>query len=210
MAAFDQLSVSAMTIWYEALIFYSTDNTAITASFISAREAKFCAPTEFSHLVRWANARSSVGANPTLMWTRLCGGQHRRVKSSRSLTEAATSKPVASVARAAGQPPKYQYLDYPNIPGEDLLENDLVIVQRFVVQPGQWEGVHAHHPDMLYIHVKGGQWAARSKSEPEHRYPDRDKDGAAGWMPPVPLSAGHESGNAGDQPIDLIWVTLKK
>lgn len=41
-------------------------------------------------------------------------------------------------------------------------------MQRFTVNPGQWEGVHAHHPDMLYIHVKGGQWAARSKKEPEH------------------------------------------
>ncbi len=121
-----------------------------------------------------------------------------------------TVKPVTPTANAAGEPPKYQYLNYPNIPGEDLLENDFVIVQRFVVQPGQWEGVHAHRPDMLYIHVKGGQWAARSASEPEHRYPQRDEDGAVGWMTPVPLSAGHESSNAGDEPIDLIWVTLKK
>ncbi len=121
-----------------------------------------------------------------------------------------TVKPVTSAAGTAGQPPKYQYLNYPNIPGEDLLENDWVIVQRFIVQPGQWEGVHAHHPDMLYIHVKGGQWAGRSRSEPEHRYPQRDEDGAVGWMTPIPLSAGHESGNAGDEPIDLIWVTLKK
>ncbi len=82
-------------------------------------------------------------------------------------------KPV--ITRAAASPdgqPKYRYLNYPNIPGEDLLENDFVIVQRFTVNPGQWEGVHAHHPDMLYIHIKGGEWAARSKSEPEHAYPE--------------------------------------
>jgi quercetin dioxygenase-like cupin family protein len=123
-----------------------------------------------------------------------------------------TLRPVDAAADKAAPGPnhKYQYLNYPNIPGEDLLENDLVIVQRFTVNPGQWEGVHAHHPDMLYIHVRGGQWAARSKSEPEHAYPAPSPDGEAGWMPTIDLSAGHESGNVGKEPIDLIWVTLKK
>jgi hypothetical protein len=123
-----------------------------------------------------------------------------------------TLKPVASssTAAAAGAKPKYHYLNYPNIPGEDLLENDLVIVQRFTVNPGQWEGVHAHHPDMLYIHVKGGQWATRSKHEPEHAYPAPSPDGEVGWMPTIDIIEGHESGNIGKDPIDLIWVTLKK
>jgi quercetin dioxygenase-like cupin family protein len=119
-------------------------------------------------------------------------------------------KPVESpAATSAAHPPKYRYLNYPNIPGEDLLENDWVIVQRFIVNPGQWEGVHAHHPDMLYIHIKGGQWAARSKKEPEHAYPESSPDGEVGWMPTIDISEGHESGNIGKNPIDLIWVTLK-
>jgi hypothetical protein len=122
-----------------------------------------------------------------------------------------TLKPVAAgAAPAPGSPPKYRYLNYPNIPGEDLLENNLVIVQRFTVNPGQWEGVHAHHPDMLFIHVKGGQWAVRSKHEPEHAYPDASPDGEVGWEPTIDISEGHESGNVGKSPIDLIWVTLKK
>jgi hypothetical protein len=78
------------------------------------------------------------------------------------------------------------------------------------VNPGQWEGVHAHRPNMLYIHIKGGRWAARSKSEPEHAYPAPTPDGKVGWMPTIALSEGHESGNIGKNPIDLIWVTLKK
>lgn len=123
-----------------------------------------------------------------------------------------TVKPVVPrpAGAAPGQKVKYHYLNYPNIPGEDLLENDQVIVQRFTVNPGQWEGVHAHHPDMLYIHVKGGQWATRSNKEPEHAYPDSSPDGEVGWMPTIDISEGHESGNIGMNPIDLIWVTLKK
>jgi predicted metal-dependent enzyme (double-stranded beta helix superfamily) len=102
------------------------------------------------------------------------------------------------------------HLIYPNIPGEDLFENELIVVQRFQVEPGQWEGVHAHRPNMLYIHIKGGQWAARTYKEPEHAYPDPSPDGEVGWMDTFALSDGHESRNIGTQPIDLIWVTLKQ
>jgi quercetin dioxygenase-like cupin family protein len=120
-----------------------------------------------------------------------------------------TLKPVATASANSDHEPKYRYLNYPNIPGEDLLENDSVIVQRFVVNPGQWEGVHAHHPDMLYIHIKGGQWAARSKNHPPQPYPEASADGSVGWMPTIDISEEHQSGNVGSNPIDLIWVTLK-
>jgi len=115
-------------------------------------------------------------------------------------------KPVTPSAAARATP----YLNYPNIPGEDLLDNDRVIVQRFIVAPGQWEGVHEHQPNMLFIHVQGGLWATRSKSEPMHVYDQPSPDGSVGWMPRIDISEGHESGNAGDAPIDLVWVTLKE
>jgi quercetin dioxygenase-like cupin family protein len=147
--------------------------------------------------VEWfsANARDGDGATNT-------GGSPIEM-------DLVTLKPIPASAVPAVKP-KYHYLDYPNIPGEDLLENDLVIVQRFTVQPGQWEGVHAHHPDMLYIHIKGGQWAARTYKVPEHADPDPTPDGAVGWMPTIGIEEGHESHNVGKDPIDLIWVTLKK
>jgi hypothetical protein len=63
---------------------------------------------------------------------------------------------------------------------------------------------------MLYIHIKGGQWATRTYQEPEHAYPDPSPDGEVGWMQTFALSDGHESGNIGSNPIDLIWVTLKR
>ena len=135
----------------------------------------------------------------------------RNVGPERVVMICVTLKPVAAatVAARAGRQPN-AHLNYPNIPGEDLLENSRVIVQRFTVNPGQWEGVHAHRPNMLYIHIKGGQWATRSKREPEHPYPEPSPDGEIGWMPTIDISEGHESGNIGQQPIDLIWVTLKE
>jgi quercetin dioxygenase-like cupin family protein len=119
-----------------------------------------------------------------------------------------TVKPVKQ-AGAKDAAVSDRHLNYPNIPGEDLLENDFVIVQRFAVGPGAWEGVHAHVPNMLYIHIHGGQWAARSKHEPEHLYPEASPDGEVGWQDPIDISQKHESGNVGKTTIDLIWVTLK-
>ena len=122
-----------------------------------------------------------------------------------------TFKPVMQSAGSASElKPKYQYLNYPNVPGEDLLENDQVIVQRFTVKPGQWEGVHAHCPDMLYINIKGGRWAGKTYTRPERPDPQPSPDGEVGWMPTIDVSVGHQSHNIGKNPIDLVWVTLKK
>mgnify|MGYP000902046578 CR=1 FL=1 len=144
----------------------------------------------------------------------IAGGSFTNVGTQPIRFEVVSFKPLVAVAGSPAASPagasKFRHLNYPNIPGEDLLENDEVIVQRFLVQPGQWEGVHAHHPDMLYIHVKGGRWAARSYTEKFHVYPDDSPDGSVGWMRTTPITEGHESQNAGKEPIDLIWVTLKR
>jgi hypothetical protein len=111
-------------------------------------------------------------------------------------------------------------VNYPKIPGEDLFENDRVIVQRFVVQPGEYEGVHEHPGNQLYVHIKDGKWDVRSNippppprpvdpAAPPRRAPSTS-GGSIGWYPAHPLSEQHQSGNVGDEPIDLIWITLTR
>ena len=102
--------------------------------------------------------------------------------------------------------PCHQY--YPNIPGELLLENDKLVVQRFTIQPGQWEGIHSHPGNQIYVHIDGGEWSGRIGGKSEYSG-EIDEDGSVGWMDAIPLSAGHEFGNTGDTTIDLVWITLK-
>lgn len=54
--------------------------------------------------------------------------------------EAAT--PEAKSDQDKEFPLTYPELDKPG--GEVLLENEHVVVQRFIVGPGEWEGIHAH------------------------------------------------------------------
>jgi quercetin dioxygenase-like cupin family protein len=104
--------------------------------------------------------------------------------------------------------PKDYHLNYPNVPGEDLFENERVVVQRLTVMPGQWEGPHAHIRNQLYIEINGGYFTGRTYKKPEfdegHGLP-----GAAGFMPTFDASVGHESQNSGKEPIEMVWVTLK-
>jgi len=101
-------------------------------------------------------------------------------------------------------PPQF----YPNIPLELLLENDRMIVQRVQVEPGQWEGIHSHPGNQVYIHIKGGIWSGRRGGVQSPPSPFSET-GSVGWMDAVDLSERHESGNTGDTTIDLIWITLK-
>ena len=99
------------------------------------------------------------------------------------------------------------YQHYPKIPGEILFENDKLVVQKFIIEPGQWEGVHSHPGNQLYVHIRGGEWTVRYGEEKETSV---SETGSVGWMPAVAMSQDHESGNTGDTPIELLWVTLKE
>jgi hypothetical protein len=102
-------------------------------------------------------------------------------------------------------------LTYPNLEnsrGEVVLENEHVVLQRLVVGSGEWEGIHSHPGNQVYIHIKGGIWSGRrgGVQSPPSTF---SETGSVGWSDAVDLSVGHESGNTGDTTIDLIWVTLK-
>ena len=103
-------------------------------------------------------------------------------------------------------------LIYPNLDdkdGEIVFENEHVILQKLIVGAGEWEGVHSHPGNQLYVHIKGGEWSGRLGGELE--YPGEwSEDGSVGWMDAIPFGAGHNSGNTGDEAIELIYVTLKK
>ncbi len=95
---------------------------------------------------------------------------------------------------------------YPNIPGELLLENDKVVVQKFIVEPGQWEGLHTHPGNQIYVHIRGGEWTVRRNGQERVSHA---ADGSVGWSGVTTEDEQHESGNTGDTPIELVWVTLK-
>jgi len=103
---------------------------------------------------------------------------------------------------------KHEPLAYPNVPLELLLENERVIVQRVQIEPGQWEGAHAHPGNQIYIHVKGGIWSARENGVQTSPFP-YSETGSVGWMDAIDASVEHESGNTGDTTIDLVWITIK-
>jgi quercetin dioxygenase-like cupin family protein len=99
------------------------------------------------------------------------------------------------------------HMDYPNIEGEVLLENDAVVVQRFTLQPGQWEGIHRHPPSQLYIQLSDGDWAYKANGSIDNF---SMAAGDASWNETsTELDAQHESRNVGDNGISYLWVGVK-
>lgn len=123
----------------------------------------------------------------------------------------ATLKPTGSLSGSAAseKAPRYGYLNYPNVAGEDVLENDWVIVQRFKLNPGQWEGIHAHNPNTFYIFIKGGRYLSKSRQHPQG-IAGTAEDGTVAWMDTIDISDEHQSGNTGTTAAEVVWVSLKR
>ncbi len=85
---------------------------------------------------------------------------------------------MASAEGMDGNIPNPCHMYYPNIPGELILENDQMVVQRFIIEPGQWEGIHRHPFDQLYVQVKGGEWTVKYGDEANTFI---SPDGEASW-----------------------------
>ena len=103
-------------------------------------------------------------------------------------------------------------LNYPNLDdpdGEVIFNNEYVVLQKLIVGPGEWEGVHSHPGNQIYVHIKGGYWSGRMHGELEYEK-EFSPNGSVGWMGAIPIEDRHDSGNSGDEPIELIYVTLKR
>ena len=96
---------------------------------------------------------------------------------------------------------------YPNVSTDVVFENDRMLVQKVVLDPGEWEGIHSHSGNQLFIMLTDGQSTVR--------YGDQETTsvsgaGSVGWQRAVALSERHESGNTGDTPLEFLWVNLKQ
>ena len=115
---------------------------------------------------------------------------------------------VSVVSSAAAQQ------TYPNIDGETILEDDRVIVQRFVLEPGEWEGIHEHPEHQLVIVLNSTDELVYRFRGTDTVIPGSDDANAesvsAFWRPgPVFMSDEHESGNTGTRPLEWIAITFK-
>jgi len=102
--------------------------------------------------------------------------------------------------------------EYPNVEGETLLEDDRVVVQRFVLEPGEWEGIH-EHPEHQLVIVLNSTEELVYRFRGSERVFERPEDDTvrAFWRPgPVVMSDEHESGNMGTRPLEWIAITFKK
>ncbi|NKB38980.1 MAG: hypothetical protein GKR93_17745 [Gammaproteobacteria bacterium] len=104
---------------------------------------------------------------------------------------------------------------YPNVAGEILMEDDRVIVQKFVLEPGQWEGIHSHPEHQLVITLKRSDEVTYRIGDKETKFKFTEeelnkKDHSVFWRPgPVHLSDQHESGNTGSKTLEWIAITFK-
>ncbi|MGC1523882.1 MAG: hypothetical protein WA803_20250, partial [Steroidobacteraceae bacterium] len=108
-------------------------------------------------------------------------------------------------ARAAASAMQYGPL-YEHLQGEVLLDNPRVLVQKFVIPPGQSTGRRTHPGDQLLVFVKGGVLTARDGRSTLWR------DGRVMWRDAaggVVDDADLGGTNTGTAPIEMIWVTLK-
>ncbi len=107
------------------------------------------------------------------------------------------------ITLAPGQPGNATAQNYPNRPAEVVFENDRVIAQRMIGEPGQWVGEHAHTGSQLVVVTKGGTLTYREGGEETER---TSTDGEVFMVEPT---AAHDHAVTGDSSLESIVITLK-
>jgi hypothetical protein len=82
------------------------------------------------------------------------------------------------------------------------LEDERVLVRRYLIQPGQSTGRQAHNAQELLIYVKGGVLTSNSTGRASF-WPD----GRVVWL----AEAGSDEGSTNTDPraVEILWVVLK-
>jgi quercetin dioxygenase-like cupin family protein len=108
------------------------------------------------------------------------------------------------ITLAPGQPGAATPQDYPNSPAEVVMENDRVIAQRLINEPGsEWVGEHAHPGGQLAVVIKGGTITYREGDE------ETDRTFTEGEVFMVEATAAHDHYVSSDSGIESILITLK-
>jgi quercetin dioxygenase-like cupin family protein len=102
------------------------------------------------------------------------------------------AEPVASAVRQA----------YPNLPAEVVYENDRMVVQKPVAEPGVWTGEHAHPGNQLVIAVTGGTMMYREGGE------ETERTFTPGEVFVVEPTEAHDHTTAGDAAAEFVLISM--
>lgn len=92
---------------------------------------------------------------------------------------------------------------YPNADPTVVFENDYVIVQKLLQEPGQWAGEHSHTGNQIVVVLKGGTTTYREGGEETEV---TRADGEAFWLE---ATEAHDHATTSDSATEALLVTLK-
>ena len=88
-------------------------------------------------------------------------------------------------------------------PGAVVLENDKVIVRRYLLQPGMSTGMHSHSHDYLRVILQGGTAEITALNGRTHT--EQVEVGSVAWR----TKATHNTKNIGGSPIEGLVIEIK-
>ena len=97
---------------------------------------------------------------------------------------------------------------FPDIQPTLVLENDRMIVQRVMIEPGQWTGVHGHPGNQVFVVTRGGIRSERRGGLP-HGASTELQAGSVGWLDALGPDDVHDVGNTGDTTMEIVLVSIK-
>jgi quercetin dioxygenase-like cupin family protein len=88
-------------------------------------------------------------------------------------------------------------------PGAVLLENDKVIVRRYLLQLGMSTGMHTHSYDYLRVILQGGTAEVTALNGPSRT--EEIEAGSVAWR----AKTAHDTKNVGGSPIEGLVIEIK-